>query len=446
MSDSSSANDQRATNVRWLIVVMLIGFTVIGHFNRISISVAGKEKFIGPGLLTEEQMGMVYSAFLLIYTLCMLPGGWVIDRIGPRRALTGMGLGMGFCVALTGSLGWLELPVASLWIPLLLVRGLAGGLSVPLHPGAARSVSFWLPLTSRSTANGLVTAGALIGIAVAYPGFGWLMDHFDWPWAFVVSGTAMMLFSLVWFAFSTDDAASHPWANAHEKQLIEPDRSADKTSSLVNVSSASKASLNDFLRLFRNQGLVLLTISYAAVSYFQYLFFYWIEFYFGKELKLPDDESRRAALTITLAMAIGMALGGVFTDRLCRNIGHRWGCRSIAIAGMGLSAAFAWFGVAAKEPDHVVLLFSLALGSLGLCESLFWTTAPSLEHRSGGLACAFLNTIGNAGGFLAPIFTPMIGTHYGWPTAIGVACCVCAVGAVLWLWIDAAPQRNNLPS
>ena len=446
MTDSSSAKSPGASNVRWMIVAMLMGFTILGHFNRVSISVAGTAKFIGPGLLTKEQMGLVYSAFLLIYTLGMLPGGWVIDRLGPRLALTGMGLGMGFCVVMTGGLGWLGLPVASLLIPLLLVRGLAGGLSVPLHPGAARSVSLWLPLISRSTGNGLVTAGALIGIAVTYPAFGWLMDRVDWPWAFVVSGTAMMLFSLLWFTLSTDDAAGHPWANAREKQLIESDSAVVETTSLADAKPVSKASFSDFLPLFRNRGLVLLTISYAAVSYFQYLFFYWMEYYFLKVLMLPDGASRQAAFTVTIAMAIGMAVGGFCSDRICRRIGHRWGCRSIAFASMGLCAVIAWFGVAAKDPNLVVWLFSLALGALGLCEGIFWTTAPNLEVRSGGLACAFLNTFGNAVGLLAPIFTPWIGTHYSWPTAIRAACCICAFGAVLWLWIDAEPRRNGPPS
>ena len=64
---------------------------------------------------------------------------------------------------------------------------------------------------------------------------------------------------------------------------------------------------------------------------------------------------------------------------------------------MLLSAAFAWFGVAAKDPNDVILLFSLALGALGMCEGIFWTSAPALEPAKGGIACAFLNTIGNAG-------------------------------------------------
>ncbi|MDA1230090.1 MAG: MFS transporter, partial [Planctomycetota bacterium] len=85
---SHSSQDQKPTNIRWLIVAMLMGFTFLGHFNRIGITVAAKAKFIGPGLLTEVEMGYVYSAFLWAYTICMLPGGWIIDWIGPRRAMT----------------------------------------------------------------------------------------------------------------------------------------------------------------------------------------------------------------------------------------------------------------------------------------------------------------------------------------------------------------------
>jgi len=427
-------NDQTPTNIRWLIVAMLMGFTFLGHFNRMSITVAAKSYFIGDGLLTEVQMGQVYSAFLWIYTLCMLPGGWMIDWIGPRRALTAMGLGMGLCVVLTGALGEVGLPISSLLIPLILVRSIAGFFSTPLHPGAARSVSLWLPLTSRSTANGLVTAGALIGIAVTAPGFGWLMDQVNWARAFMISGGTMMAFSVVWFWIATDDAIGHPRTNAAEKKLV----------ALHSVPpSGTRASIGDFVSMFRNRGLLVLAASYAAYSYFQYLFFYWIDFYFGKELKLPDGECRRATFIVMIAMAVGMAIGGLLTDWLSRRLGVRWSCRSVAITGMLLSAAFAWLGVAAKDHHDVILLFSLALAALGMCEGIFWTTAPALEPTKGGLAGAFLNTIGNAGGSLAPICTAWVGTHYGWPTAIGVACCTSVIGAILWLWIDAGAKQTT---
>jgi MFS family permease len=309
----------------------------------------------------------------------------------------------------------------------LLIRGLAGASSVTLHPGAARTVSLWLPLASRSTANGLVTAGALIGIAVTYPGFGWLMDRLDWPLAFVACGSVMVVFTLIWLAVSTDDVASHPWANAPEKQLVQ-------VSGPPPV--GPKPTLDDYLGLLRNRSLVLLTLSYAAISYFQYLFFYWIGYYFNNELKLPESESRQATFEVTIAMAVGMALGGICSDWVCHRFGRRWGCRGIAMAGILLSAVLACLGLWEQDPQRIVMLFSLALGALGLCEGIFWTTAPVLEPRNAGMACAFLNTVGNAGGLLAPICTPWIGVHYGWPAAIGVACLVSGWGALLWLWID----------
>ena len=109
----SSPPDSRPTNIRWLIVLMLMGFTFLGHFNRNNISVVGSEQFIKSGELTEQQMGWVYSTFLFVYTCGMLPGGWLIDRLGPKRALAGMGIGMGGCVILTGLLGFMKLSAGS---------------------------------------------------------------------------------------------------------------------------------------------------------------------------------------------------------------------------------------------------------------------------------------------------------------------------------------------
>lgn len=425
----------KSTKVRWMIVVLLMGFTFLAHFNRVSISVAANEHFIGPDKLSEQRMGWVYSAFLLVYTLGMLPGGWIIDRIGPRWMMTAMGVGLGFWIVLTGMLGWTGLSIPAMLFPLLVIRGFAGAASVPLHPGAARAVSLWVPLRERSFANGAVNAGALIGIALTYPLFGLLMDRVGWPLAFVLCGTTLMLFALVWNALSADTPAEHPWSNPVEHQLVSEGRS---------VSHRTRSTFQKSLSLFNNRSLLLLTLSYGALGYVQYMFFYWIEYYFTKELKLPVSESRQAAFVVTMAMAVGMAGGGWISDRLCHWIGIRWGCRQIAIMGMGLSAGFSLLGVSTQNPQQVIEYFSLALGFLGLCEGIFWTTAPALEKRNGGLACALINTGGNGVGMLAPIFTPLLGEQYGWKTAITVACVICGLGGLLWMGIRAASKDERM--
>ncbi len=428
----------KPTNIRWLIVAMLVSLVFLAHFNRASISVAGTEKFIGVDKLSAVEMGRVYFVFLLIYTIGMLPGGWLIDHLGTRWAMTAMGLGLGFCAAMTGVLGWFGLAIYALYLPLLLIRGLAGAACVPLHPGAARSVSLWIPISRRSTANGLVTGGALVGIALSYPVFGWMMDRIDWPAAFVIAGAALMICALIWFVLSADDPASHRRSNLAERQLVVKE---------VGLVPRTRATLPEVLELFRNRSLVLLTLSYGALSYVQYLFFNWIEYYLEEEMHLPKSESREASFIILISMAIGMACGGWVSDRLCRWLGHSIGCRIMAFAGMGLCAVFSLLGVATKEPQSVVWCFSLSLGSLGLCEGIFWTTAPALEKRSGGLACALLNTGGNGVGMFAPLLTPMIAEAFGWSSAVVVACVVCTIGGMLWLGIrspsSAAPEATK---
>ena len=94
----------------------------------------------------------------------------------------------------------------------------------------------------------------------------------------------------------------------------ERDRAANLWPTADPAPAPTRATLGEALALFRNRSLVLLTLSYGALSYVQYMFFYWIEYYFGKVLNLPSSESRQAAFTVTIAMAVGMAGGGWVSD------------------------------------------------------------------------------------------------------------------------------------
>src|SRR6185503_9080440 len=105
MTEVSPANVP--SRIRWHIVAMLMGLCLISHLNRTSMSVAGTDRIMGQYSIDPTRMGAVYSAFLLVYSLCMIPGGVFIDRFGPRRALMVVGFGSAVFGALTGVAGWL---------------------------------------------------------------------------------------------------------------------------------------------------------------------------------------------------------------------------------------------------------------------------------------------------------------------------------------------------
>ena len=222
------------------------------------------------------------------------------------------GVTMGTFVVLTGVLGWIVSDPFGLWIGLLLIRGLAGICNAPLHPGAAHVVSDTMSPSRRATANGMITAGALVGIACCYPGYGWLMDTLSWQWAFVVGGGALIAYGIIWRVLVAD-SLPHP-------QEITKTRPAHSE----RVSS-----------LFRQRNLWLITLSYAMYSYFQYLIFYWMGFYFKEVLEVPDVNARWASFWIMIAMGAGMAIGGRSTDFACESLGRSRGRRVIVITGMG---------------------------------------------------------------------------------------------------------------
>jgi ACS family glucarate transporter-like MFS transporter len=190
---------------------------------------------------------------------------------------------------------------------------------------------------------------------------------------------------------------------------------------------------------------MLLTACYAAVGYFEYLFFFWMHYYFDDVLRLGKEESRLYSAIPVLAMGIGMPLGGWLSDRLIRMMGYRWGRAAVPIGGMILASVMLFLGVRASATFWIVTWFSLALGAMGATEGPQWTIAIELGGRRGATAAGIFNTGGNAGGLLAPIITPWISGLFGWQWGIMLGSIVCLVGVCLWFWIDPRERVAERP-
>lgn len=412
----------------WRLVMLLMAICFLAHFNRVSMPVAGDLRIMAEYGIDPTRMGVIYSAFLVAYTLFMIPGGWLIDRRGPRLALQVVCLGSAMFVVLTGMIG-VTTTSAALAVPeFLVVRSIMGLVSAPLHPAAANSVARGISVCRRSTANGLVTGAALLGIAASYTGFGFLIDQLGWSGAFIAAGTATAAIGLLWTAFMPAQPFAPLAVSPQTMPRNEPPSSTIRTG---------------FFQ--RNKNLLLLTASYAAVGYFQYLFFYWMHYYFQEVLKLGDAESRRYATFPPLAMALCMPLGGWLSDRVQLLFGWRAARGGLAAAAMTSSAILLLLGVQATQPTWIVIWMSLALGVLGMLEGPFWVTAVEIGGRRGGLSAGIFNTGGNVGGIIAPIMTPWISDQlgYGWQTGLATGSAVCLIGAMFWWWINEPQTSDN---
>jgi MFS transporter, ACS family, D-galactonate transporter len=434
----------RPTWVRWQIVGLLVSYSFMTWFNRVSMSVAYDERIKTQYDITPESMGWVYSAFLFAYMLCMTPGGWLIDRAGPWRALVVMGFGSALFGALTACAGH---PVfvsgISVLIVLLVIRSIMGALTAPIYPAASRVVAHWLPPSHRARANGLVQGAAAVGIACTFPVFGRLMDWVDWPTAFVITGAFTALIAIVWTVYGADSPAEHRFVNDAERRYI---RGHAAAASADTIELAGPP-------LWRHPSLILLTVSYACVGYVEYLFFFWMHYYFEDVLHLGKERSRDYAAILTLAMAAGMVAGGWVADWLHARFGGWWSGAVVPVTGMCAGGALLILGVLATETVWIVTLLALALAAVGATEAPFWTLATELGRHRGGTAAAICNTGGNAGGLVAPIVTPWVSgwvsrqfelsAQAGWQWGISLGSVIAVAGAVLWLWIKPRDERSE---
>lgn len=415
-----SENDSTSP-ARWRILPPLMVLCFVSHLNRLAMPVAGTEKLIPEHKFTPDQMGQVYTAYLAVYTVGMLFGGWCIDRFGARVMLLVMGGGSALFGALTGILGFnfAALGAAHFLVGLMIARGAMGMFTTPLHPACARAVGDWFPASRQSSANGLVTFAAVLGMASAAPLFGAMMDRLGWPAAFLAAAGALVAVTIIWRLVGRDPPARIVRRNPTKEEV-------DARPPLLSSS------------------LVFLTLSYAAVGYFQYLFFYWSEYYFKDVLRLSTTQSRLNSTVLILALGLGMPVGGWLAGRAQRRFAGRVGGAAIIPGGaMMLSAVFLFLGVfASREAFWIVCCFALAMFALGASESSFWQTAVRLGGSRGGLAAAIINTGGNGVGLLAPMLTPVISASFGWRWGICIGGVVGLLGALCWLGVDPDPPAN----
>src|SRR5438552_18871798 len=83
---ATTVSTQAPTAVRHLVIVFAVALAVVTYIDRVCISQAAPLITRDLGF-SKGQMGYVFSAFTLAYSLFEIPGGYLGDRMGARRVL-----------------------------------------------------------------------------------------------------------------------------------------------------------------------------------------------------------------------------------------------------------------------------------------------------------------------------------------------------------------------
>lgn len=416
------------SSVRWRIVWLLVGFSLVSYVERMNISVAAK--FFAPELsLDQVQLGQIFSAFVLGYAALQIPMGMLADRIGPYRLLSVLGWLWALLTMATGVLpGWLTGPGAPAFVTLVAIRFVLGLTIAGVYPLCARTTANWMPTAERAFAYSLVIAGVSIGSALTPPLVAWLMTAIGWRESFYLTAVPGVLISLLWMRLGADHPGRHRGISELERDYIVQGQGEQ---------AAAPAAMATWLALLRNRSLLLLAVSYFFIGYVLYVFVFWFYTYLVDVRKFGIVGSGFFTSLPFIVAFILSPIGGKTCDALTARYGTRTGRRATAMIGVLLAATCLLVGVRTEQAYLAVAALSLAFGLQMFAESAYWSSAMDIAGRGTGAAGGLINTVNNLGGVVSTALTPVLIERFGWTTAFNVCVGVSVVAALLWLGIRA---------
>jgi ACS family glucarate transporter-like MFS transporter len=163
------------------LVLFLMAVTSAGYVCRVAVTVVAPSIMRDFGL-TQAQMGTVFSAFLVGYTLFQVPSGGLADRFSARRIFLVLCIGWALLTALTALVGWRGVGLAMVIPQLWPIRAMFGVVAAPTYPTSGRTIAITMPPRLQVRANSLVLVSVGVGSAVTPLLLAPITSHYGWRW------------------------------------------------------------------------------------------------------------------------------------------------------------------------------------------------------------------------------------------------------------------------
>ena len=182
------------TRYRWTICSLLFAATTINYIDRQILSLIKPilDQQLG---WTNEEFGLVNSAFQGAYAVGLLFFGWFVDRFGEK---------IGYSVSIIAwSISAIGHSFVSSVTGFFAARTALGLGESGNFPSAIKAAATWFPQRERAFATTLLNAGTNVGPIVAPAIVPWIALNYGWQASFIAAGVAGLLWLLLWIPFYT---------------------------------------------------------------------------------------------------------------------------------------------------------------------------------------------------------------------------------------------------
>jgi MFS family permease len=375
---------------RYVVYFLLFLFLSIYSLDRAMMGVVGstvaKEMQIGPVAL-----GYLFSSYLWLYALTLLPAGAITDRVGPHRMSTIAAGGWSIFQMLGGfatSLGFL-----------LVSRLGLGVFESAANPCAHSAIREWTPRGERGFVTSIWYSGTNAGPALGTPLVARLTTVYGWRSAFFVTGLLGLAWVAIWLPLYRSPERAR-WLTDKERSKILAERDgAPKT--VVGQAVGYRGLLLETPTLWG------LALAQGCINYTSYFFLAWLPGFLQSSYHLTVMQAGGyTAVPFALSTVLSIALS-YCCDRVLTPLAIHDGARRYAVAlGALLSAS---------------IVLTPYVGSIGLATTVltvaltFNTFAQSMNFALAndrlrspadvGRTYAFFTLGGITFGILGPIVT-----------------------------------------
>ncbi|MFC0323074.1 MFS transporter [Gallibacterium melopsittaci] len=387
--------EQKTSNVRWIVFGIIFLLVVVNLIDRISLSIAiptiAKEFDLSPTM-----QGIILSSFFWAYALLQIPGGWLVDKYGPRKMITGSTLLWGIFQTLAA--------FSTGGISLLFSRFMLGAGEAPLFPAGGKLNATWLSSKERGRGAVIMDCGgplgaALGGIIIAYM----IAILGSWRLVFGIIGVLTVLLGIVTWKYLRDNPQEHKSVNEKELNIILEEKNNER----LTANSADETTSVGLGVTIRSLIAILFGRAAWAMMFFGLLT--WGPSYLAQARGFDIKGVGNATFIIFLCGSIGSLCGGFFSDSLIkRGIPQRLAVKGVLMVS-GLSTLIA-FSCLPSMNDPVVAIITLSIAAFFLMwGSLYWSFPALLAPKNKvGLIGGIMNMAGSIGGITVPILVGYI--------------------------------------
>jgi ACS family tartrate transporter-like MFS transporter len=434
MADAIERTALGKVYARLLPVTLLIYF--LCYIDRINVGFAAltMNKEIG---LDPSIFGVAAGAFFWGYCLFEVPSNIVLEKVGARiwlaRIMVTWGLLSGATAFCTGPWSFMT------------VRFLLGVAEAGLYPGVLLFFTYWFPDAHRARIVAGFTLALPAAVALGAPLSTGLMELdglwgiAGWKWMFLAESAPTVLIGCLLPFILTDRPAQARWLSEAERAWLSTTLERERR----QIEARRTIGL---LEMFWNPRVLLLALNFFGIvtaSLGLLLFLPQIV----KQIGLTNMQVGWASMIPYICGSISMVAWGWVSDRLEERRWNLFVACVVAAAGLMIAGVFV---------GSYWSLVGMSIAAIGLygTKGPFWTLpAMFLTGTSAAASFAWINSLGNLGGFFGPSIVGWVrtstGSFAGGLYALAGFALLAAVISAFWLNIEkpaAVAESSTAPA